>query len=79
MFGRGGGEVFEHEEVAEGRDVSECLDDNVEVIVFFDVVHADETRAVLFAGEIPGVLGDFVELHYFFLGEFWIYHEFDVL
>ena len=37
------GEVFEHEEVSKGRDVRKWLDDYVEVVVFFNVVHADKT------------------------------------
>ena len=40
--GGGGGEVFEHEEVAEGGNVGEGLNDDVEVVVGFDVVHAYE-------------------------------------
>ncbi len=47
--GGAGGEVFEHEEVAKGRDMSKRLDDGVEVIIRLDVVHADKARAVLFA------------------------------
>ena len=37
------GEFFEHEEVSEGRNMGQGLDDYVEIIVFFNVVHANET------------------------------------
>lgn len=68
LGGGGGGEVFEHEEIAERWGVGEGLDDDVEIVVFFDVIHAHEAGAVLLAGEIPGVFGYLVEHEDFLLG-----------
>jgi hypothetical protein len=36
-------EIFEDEEVSQGGDVSEKLDDYVFVVVGFDIVYPDET------------------------------------
>ena len=54
-------QVFEHEEIAERRDVSEGVADDVEVVVGFDVVHADIAWGVLLALKVPCVQSHLVQ------------------
>lgn len=62
--------VVQQEEVAEGLDVDECLDDDVDVVGGFDVVQPAEPGEVLGEpGEAADGLGDRAQLRDVLLGE----------
>jgi len=55
------GEWMEKEEVPERTDMRESLNNNVEVVIGFDVVHANESRTVSLVRQIDRLFCIFVQ------------------